>query len=209
MGNYARGDIARTYDEVAPTYDLSYSTPRMRGRAKVIDAPQLAITEGCEAVLEIGVGTGRLLGQVRAPLRVGIDISRGMLRHARPDLALCMADGEALPFADSSFDAILSGKGTFRYLEPKRVFAECARVLLPGGRLAVHQFARQTWSLRSQTVVPEHLASPAELDAVAARVGLARVDTHLFRQLRFPPYAVRVPKWGKLWGHCVLIFRKR
>ncbi|MCA9674618.1 MAG: class I SAM-dependent methyltransferase, partial [Myxococcales bacterium] len=70
-----------------------------------MDEVQLAATRGARAVLELGCGTGRLLAQVDAPVRLGIDVAAGMLAHARArGLAVARADAHALPFADDTFD---------------------------------------------------------------------------------------------------------
>ena len=144
-----RRAIRAAYDRVASRYDQLHGNARARKRFDVIDAPQLAIARDGR-VLELGCGTGRLLAQVASPKRLGIDLSVPMLRRARErGLTAICADAVTLPFAAASFDAIIAGKGTFRYLHYERAFAECVRVLAPGGRLAVHQYAASTWTLGS------------------------------------------------------------
>src|SRR5690606_25417886 len=97
-------------------------------------------------------------------------------------LAVVRADAQALPFADGSFDAILAPRGLFRYLDYERAFQECARVLAPGGRLAVHQYAARTWSLRdlARTSIRGPTGAPASGPARAsegpARPAPARHD---------------------------------
>ena len=179
----------------------------------------LQATAGAARVLGLGCGTGRLLAQVNAPTRVGIDISRAMLQQARTHIAhLAVADAHQLPFADRSFDTIIAGKGVFRYLDGERAFAECARILVPGGRLAVHQYAARTWSvralLRPRRTRPaasgireiEHLD---DLYRPARRAGLAVTGTWLWRSIRVAPYALAIPTWapGHLWSHCVVTFK--
>ena len=224
--------IAAAYDAGAAGYDARHGDRRSERRFRIIDAPQLRAARGAARVLELGCGTGRLLARVRAPVRVGVDVSREMLRHARARaLPVVLADAHRLPFAGSSFDVILAGKGTFRYLDHERAFAECARVLGPGGRLGVHQYAARTWSPRAaiagiRSVV---MAGPAgsgpvddalpvrdlrhahELYGPARRAGLDVEATHLWRSVRVPPYALPVPAWipGRWWSHCTVIFRKR
>jgi SAM-dependent methyltransferase len=73
---------------------------------------------------------------------VGLDQSRGQLRHARalastaahPVPLLC-ASGEAVPFADGSFDLVFCDHGAMSFCDPDRSVPEVARVLRPGGRL--------------------------------------------------------------------------
>src|SRR5439155_25517051 len=118
-------------------------------RFAVIDEPRRRCARDAGRVLEIGCGTGRLLATLGGRLRVGMDVSEGMLRIAAgKDLTVMRADAHRLPFAAGSFEAITAGNGVFRYLDYGRAFAECARVLRRGGRLAVHQYSRWTLVLR-------------------------------------------------------------
>jgi len=67
-------------------------------------------------------------------LAIAVDELRDARREA-PDAAgvrPCAADAERLPFADGSFDRIFS-RDVLMYADPRRVVAECARVLAPGG----------------------------------------------------------------------------
>lgn len=216
----ARAEVRAAYDAAAPDYDRRHGDPRSERRFRIIDAPQRRAARGARRVLELGCGTGRLLARVGAPVRIGVDLSPAMLRVARRrGLAVVLADAHGLPFAAGSFDAILAGKGTFRYLDYERAFAECARVLAPGGRLGVHQYAARTWSLGdlapgrrvdAPASEPLHLRHLGELLDPARRAGLRVETTHLWRSVRVPPYALPIPAWlpGRLWSHCTVIFRK-
>jgi len=216
------------YDRGAEGYDRRHGGGRVTRRFAVIDAPQLAIARSGR-VLELGCGTGRLLAQAEASVRVGVDLSLAMLRRARTrsEVAgashagrafdvLC-ADAHALPFADRSFDAILAGKGTFRYLDYERAFVECARILVPGGRLAVHQYAARTRSLRrpghsrGHDAAALHVRHLDELFAPARRSGFAVAAAFLWRSISVPPYALPIPLWlgGDFWNHCVVILQRR
>lgn len=223
--------VAAAYDAAAGGYDRRHGDVRSERRFRIVDAPQLRMARGAGRVLELGCGTGRLLARTRAPVRVGVDLSAAMLARARArGLAVVRADAHCLPFAAGSFDAILAGKGLFRYLDYQRAFAECARVLAPGGGLAVHQYAARTWSPRE--LLPGRRAATAdreqragaggnaghalhvthldELYRPARAAGLRVVSTHLWRSVRVPPYAWPVPPWlpGCLWSHCTVIFGK-
>jgi SAM-dependent methyltransferase len=93
---------------------------------------------GGRRLLDVGCGTGHHLAELggRGFEASGVDGSAEMLDHARrlnPGRDLRVADVEALPFADASFDVVLSVE-VLRYLaRPERAIAEMARVLRPGG----------------------------------------------------------------------------
>jgi arsenite methyltransferase len=110
----------------------------------------LAALRPGEAVLDLGSGTGtdafcaaRLVGD--AGRVVGIDITDAQLEKAArlrdrdgfSQVEFVDARIEELPFPDASFDVVLSN-GVINLSPAKgRVFAEAARVLRPGGRLAI------------------------------------------------------------------------
>lgn len=214
-----RRAIAADYDAGAAGYDARHGDRVSLARARALDRPLLAATRGAYRVLELGVGTGRLLRQVEAPVRVGVDVAAGMLARARErGLHLARADAGRLPFADRSFDAVVAGKGSLRYLDPERALAEAARVLVPGGALAVHLYGARTWTLVAPppTTTPGRWELPdtAALTERAGRHGLALAALHLYRPVRVPPYLLPIPRWldrrlpVQLWGHCVSVFRR-
>jgi ubiquinone/menaquinone biosynthesis C-methylase UbiE len=86
---------------------------------------------------------------VRATEVIGIDISRHALEqaHAR-GVKVVLADGHALPFDWEAFDGVVSTQAAFAQLDNERALAECARVLMPGGFLAVHHPTDATWTPR-------------------------------------------------------------
>ena len=88
-------------------------------------------------VLELGCGGGQLGGDLAAEGAevVGLDLSRGQLRHAAALMPVVEADGEVLPFAPGSFDLVFCSFGAIGgFTEVRRVLREVARVLTPGGR---------------------------------------------------------------------------
>jgi len=107
--------------------------------------------ESVSDLLDIGTGTGRMLvlygpSVARA---VGVDTSRDMLAIARANLEAaglrhCQvrhADMYRLPFADASFDAITVHQVLHYADRPRAAIGEAARVLKPGGRLVIADFA--------------------------------------------------------------------
>ncbi|MBK9034474.1 MAG: class I SAM-dependent methyltransferase [Myxococcales bacterium] len=210
--------VAAGYDAAAAGYDARHDDDdRSAARTRAIDRVLLDGVAGAARVLEVGVGTGRLLAQVRAPVRLGLDVSAGMLAHARArGLAVVRADGHALPFAAASVDAVVAGKGALRYLAPARALVEIARVLVPGGALAFHLYPRRTWSLRPAPAPAPELwqpASLAELEATVAAAGFAIARIAAFRSIRVWPYALPIAPWlaarAPLWSHVAVVARRR
>ena len=105
-----------------------------------------------DRILDIGTGTGwaaRLAAQRGADV-TGIDIAPGMLAAAEalsarqgPRPLFKLAAAEDLPFADESFDGVISTYGVIFSGEPSSAIAEMARVLRPGGRLAMATWAAE------------------------------------------------------------------
>ena len=95
------------------------------------------------SLLEVGVGDGENVALLPRSLRItGIDIAERPLaacrdRYPERGLFLALAEGERLPFADGSFDAVLSVGGFNFYSDPQCALKEMARVTRPGGRIVV------------------------------------------------------------------------
>jgi ubiquinone/menaquinone biosynthesis C-methylase UbiE len=112
---------------------------------------RLLADEPIDDLLDIGTGTGRILEVMdgRVERAVGVDLSREMLAVARVNLARAGAgncsirqgDMYQLPFAGASFDAVVIHQVLHYAERPARVIAEAARVLRPGGRLVIADFA--------------------------------------------------------------------
>ena len=101
-------------------------------------------------LLDIGTGTGRMIELLgpKAAQATGVDKSSEMLRLARVKLEaagipsnLRQADMYALPLADGSADSVLIHQVLHYAQNPAGALAEAARVLRPGGRLLVVDFA--------------------------------------------------------------------
>jgi ubiquinone/menaquinone biosynthesis C-methylase UbiE/DNA-binding transcriptional ArsR family regulator len=103
------------------------------------------------ALLDLGTGTGRML-ELLAPLAeraVGIDQSPQMLSIARvrieraglSHLQLRQGDIYAVPAANDSFDLVVMHQVLHYLDDPLRAIREAARVLRPGGRLLIADFA--------------------------------------------------------------------
>ena len=124
-----------------------------------LHVPESAVEQAIEQALgdrpvgrlvDVGTGTGRmieLLGPAAAQA-IGIDKSSEMLRLARVKLeaagipsSLRQADMYALPLADAAADSIVIHQVLHYAQSPAAALGEAARVLRPGGRLLVVDFA--------------------------------------------------------------------
>jgi phosphatidylethanolamine/phosphatidyl-N-methylethanolamine N-methyltransferase len=121
----------------APHYDRVTKLHPQRRRSVEL----LGLRPG-ERLVIIGCGTGADLPFVPADVEVlAVDLSPAMLRqaraHARPGIDFRVMDGMALDLPDGSFDAAILHMVLEVIPDPARGLADAARVLRPGGRLAV------------------------------------------------------------------------
>ncbi len=99
------------------------------------------IPDGCR-VLDVGCGTGRLLGLLaeRGAVGTGLEVAPEMVavaRRANPQMDIRQGTAEDLPFDDGTFDLVVTCLAYHHMDAPERFLAEAARVLVPGGRLVV------------------------------------------------------------------------
>lgn len=99
-------------------------------------------------VVELGCGSGSWAVALahRGARVTGVDVSAAQLAHARAAVVaagvadrvtLVEAPAEAVPLADGTADVVLSDHGALSYADPDRTLPECARLLRPGGLLAL------------------------------------------------------------------------
>ena len=143
-GSLPQGDakhdaVEGMFDRLAPRYDRMnrlISLGMDKGwRRRTVDA--LAAVAG-GTVVDLACGTGDLCRDLaaRGYTPIGLDFSAGMLEAARVAAPLVLGDGAALPVATASIDGVTCGFALRNFVDLDAVFAECARVLCPGGRLA-------------------------------------------------------------------------
>lgn len=170
--------MAFDFDPVAPTYDrlnrimtagLDRRWRRRAMHAFGTQASSLRPPAGWKPayhVLDVACGTGDLtLDLLRCGHHVtGVDLSEQMLALAKgkaPSATYLVADAEALPFADASFDAVTCAFGIRNFVHLEKGLGEMLRVLKPGGRLVILELAtpdspllRPFYDLYARRVIP-------------------------------------------------------
>jgi phosphatidylethanolamine/phosphatidyl-N-methylethanolamine N-methyltransferase len=128
----------RRYALWAPIYDFVVA-PLRRARASSIGMLEL---RAGEKVLVAGAGTGEDMPYLPAGVQVfAVDLTPAMLararRRPRPPEHLAVMDAEALAVPSGAFDAVVLHLILAVVGDPGRCFAEAARAVRPGGRIAV------------------------------------------------------------------------
>jgi demethylmenaquinone methyltransferase/2-methoxy-6-polyprenyl-1,4-benzoquinol methylase len=143
---HATREMAGMFDHVTARYDLLNRLMTLGQDGAWRAAMWRAVPERARVVLDLCTGNGVSLPGLRRPGRLvlGIDVSLGMLEAAREQFGatgwaprVTCADAFRLPLRDASVDAVTVAFGV-RNLRPRATaLAEIARVLRPGGTLAV------------------------------------------------------------------------
>ncbi len=178
---------------------------------------ELAALRDQQDVLDVGCGFGGALeaiGQWREMRRTGVNIDPRQLDICRSlpmrdgSLALIEADACALPLQAASFDRAICIEAMFHFRSREAFLHQVARVLRPGGRLAVSDILLRAPGAEAPTPVPDIEAilrsefgpwpqlwiEPEELISAAARAGL-RLERRLdATRATLPSYRVTAPQ---------------
>lgn len=163
--------VRRAFARAAASYE-QHDVLQREVETRLID--NLDYYEGTPAcVLDVGCGTARGTARLKKRWRdaavLALDVSLPMLRQARrhagwlKPIARVCADAAALPLPNHSIDVVYSNLCLQWCDTPRTLFAEFARVLKPGGFLAVSTLGPDTLS--------ELRAAWAASDATQAHVG--------------------------------------
>ncbi len=188
----ARLLLAQTYfDENAAEWDRirSLHVPERDVEAAILEA----LGPGpFELLLDLGTGTGRVLELAagRARRLVGVDTNREMLKCARvrldkAELVNCsvrLADIYNLPFSEESAGAVVIHQVLHFLDNPKAALIEAIRVLQPGGRLVLVDFAPHNLEFLRQEHAHVRLGFAA--GEIAAWLGECGLGSSTYRELQ-------------------------
>jgi len=189
-----RYDVARPEEDEATFEAKTGVAPRALAGLRVLDA-------GCG-----GGRYARLLGEHGAEV-LGVDLSSAVDKAASlcaglPNVQIVQADLLDLPVAESAFDLVFSIGVLHHSPDPRRAFAEIARRVKPGGRLAVWLYrknvAPQEWinsGVRALTTrMPARVLEPlcAGLGALGSVPVLNRTLNKLVNFSAHPDWTLRV-----------------
>lgn len=175
-------EIAERWDQVR-----SLHAPEAVVEAAIVDAVG---DRRYGALLDIGTGTGRMLELLgdHAERLVGLDASHSMLAVARANLARAGLSGRAelrqgdvysMPFEAGTFDLVVVHQVLHYLDDPVRAVGAAARLVAPGGRLLVVDFAPHTLEFLQHEHSHRRLGFRTEtLSGWIGQAGLTIVDTH-------------------------------
>ena len=154
--------IRRMFDNIAPTYDLlnhvlSFNIDQYwRWRTTRMVPPT-----GSAPILDLCTGTGDLAlaydraAQGKVPI-FGADFSPAMLaraaakvqsKKASERIRLLQADAQKIPFPSDYFQIATVGFGLRNVMDTDRCLAEMARVVMPGGKVAILEFSKPSGTI--------------------------------------------------------------
>ena len=188
-----------------------------RGAAEFIARLEL---EAGESLLDVACGTGNLsLPAARAGAAVtGVDLAPNLVAQARANaaaeglaIAFDVGNAEQLPYADGTFDTVVTMFGAMFAARPERAAAELLRVTRPRGRVAMANWTPTGFigEMLKTTVryVPAPSGIPSPLlwgteDAVRARLGEGCSSVTFARRLmtfEYPVDPAGVVSLFRLW----------
>lgn len=140
QGDEKAAAVRHMFDTISPRYDMVNRVMTFRldvlWRRKTIKALGLAAGS---TILDLAAGTGDFCRELeqRGFRPVGMDLSFGMLAHARTRAPLVQSDALRLPIADAAVDGVTCGFALRNFSDLGNFFDELGRVTRVGGRIAL------------------------------------------------------------------------
>jgi malonyl-CoA O-methyltransferase len=180
--------VRRSFNIASGRYDAS-AVLQERVRRELLERLDLVRIEP-GVVVDLGAATGAgsqaLKRRYRDSRVAAVDVAEDMLRRAsRREVFLrrfdrVCGDAAALPFRDASVDLVFSNLALHWCNDPDRVFAECRRVLKPGGLLTFTTYGpdtlvelRRAWAAVDARVHVNRFIDMHDLGDALLRAGLA------------------------------------
>jgi demethylmenaquinone methyltransferase/2-methoxy-6-polyprenyl-1,4-benzoquinol methylase len=144
-GEHKARVVRELFDSISPRYDLvnRVMTFGMDVGWRRRTVRELHLPAGSR-VLDLACGTGDLCRELlrAGHLAYGFDFSFGMLANARTSAPVVQADVLRLPVADATADGVTCGFALRNVVSLPELFDELARVLRPGGAVALLETSR-------------------------------------------------------------------
>lgn len=183
-------DIKQAVQEQFGPVAANYRTSPVHAAGEDLAAIAVVVRQyAAPLVLDVGCGAGHVARTV-APLSaqvVALDLTETMLAEVRQLMAehgisnveTKQGDVERLPYADASFDVVITRYSAHHWPDPDRAIAECLRVLRPGGRLLI-----------SDIVAPDAPTNDSFLQTLEVLRDPSHVRDH------------RVAEWQAIFARC-------
>lgn len=147
--------VRQQYNQLATVYDRRWQHYITK---TLLFLKQWAQIPASARVLDLACGTGEferlLLQESPDQLITGVDISEQMLAIAHqklkpyPNVSLQLATASDLPFADRSFDVIVSANSFHYFDNPELALKEMKRVVKPGGKVVILDWCKDYFVCR-------------------------------------------------------------
>jgi SAM-dependent methyltransferase len=179
------------WQRAAVQYDASFAHATAPFVEALLDAARVGAGT---RVLDVCCGTGIVIAAAaaRGAQALGVDFSPAMLHEAsraHPQLQFDEGDAEALPYADRSFDAVVSNFGVHHVARPHKAVADAFRLLRARGRLAFTTWAAPeenvAWRLLFDAIREHGDPAAAKAPPSGGNLGTADAVLNLVRDAGF------------------------